>query len=95
MTDFGALIQSLGEHAVDAIGKPNLEQLTVHGDVANESAEVEICLIDNTWDEQTRVIDLMIDLRLMFMDEISVSYRFTELDSCSAAVARRSQFAYA
>lgn len=84
MDAFPALVQSLGEHAVAYIGKERLLALNVFGDPTDMSAEVEIYLRDNSWDEQTRAIDLMIELREMYLDELAISYRFAERDSETA-----------
>lgn len=92
MDDFEALISSLGEHSVDYIGKDNLRQLAVFGDPGNLSARIEICLEENSWAEQTRAIDRMLELRRMFLDEISIDYAFLNEDSCSSTVAERSDY---
>lgn len=80
MEDFPALIHSIGEHAVSYIGRQNLAALSVAGDRVNGSAHIEIVLQDNSWTQQSRAIDKMIELRAMFMDEISLSYSFSGAD---------------
>lgn len=88
-------MNSLGEHAVSYIGGNALRALTVTGDPQSMSARVEICLIENTWAEQTRVIDKMIDLRTMFLNELSIDYVFVDEDQSTADATKRSDYSYA
>lgn len=90
MEAFPALVQSFGELCLTYIGKENLSRLYVYADEGNGSIYVEIFLADNTWDEQARTIDKMIELREMFLDELAVDYRFVIEDSSTveAATAR-------
>jgi hypothetical protein len=95
--DFQALMHSLGEHAVDYIGKDSLRRLDVFGDEADGAAYIEICLEENSWDERSRAIDKMLEIREMFLDEVSIEYRFIDEDSSTveAAVARGPAFCMA
>lgn len=95
MDDFEALIHSLGEHSVDYIGKDRLRQLVVFGDALSETARIEICLTENTWSEQTRVIERMLELRAMFLDELSLDYLFVDEDNCTRTAAERSDYCFA
>lgn len=97
MEEFEALITSLGEHLVDYIGREHLQRLDVYGDEADGSAHIEVFLTENTWIQQSAVIDKMIELRAMFMDELAIDYRFAEVDSAtaSAASARHTAFSLA
>lgn len=78
MDDFRVLVQSVGEQIVDGIGRDRLERVAVVGDDRISTAEVEITLSDNSWDEQQRAIDKMIDVRGMFLGEVSISYCFLD-----------------
>lgn len=95
MDEFGALVHSLGEHIVDYIGKDHLSRLYIYGDESDASAFVEIFLENDTWEEQTRAVDKMIELRQMFLDDVSIDYRFLDADTDAeeAANARRVDFA--
>lgn len=95
MDEFEAVIHSLGEHAVDYLGKDQLRQLAVFGDPLTGSARIEIVLAENSWDEQTRAIDKMLELRLMFLEELSFEYDFLSEDSCTPVMAERSDYSYA
>ncbi len=95
MDEFEATITSLGEHAVDYIGRQNLRQLAVFGDHHNSSADIQICLAVNDWASQTAAIDKMIELRAMFISELSIQYHFIEEDNYTPTAATRSDFTYA
>jgi hypothetical protein len=97
MDEFDALISSLGESIVAYVGRDNLRRLDVFGDEDDSTARVEICLEDNSWGQQSHAIDKMIELRAMFLDELSLEYRFVEEDrsTASSAHARHSQFSLA
>lgn len=97
MNEFAALISSLGESAVAYIGKDHLHRLDVYSDPTDGTAFLEIFLQDDSWAEQSRAIDKMIEIRGMFMDELSIEYRFVEEDSSTAesAAARETAFSMA
>lgn len=95
MNDFEAIIASLGEHSVDYLGRDSLSQLVVRCDSIGESARIEIWLTRNTWDEQSRAVSRMPEIRRMFLDEISIDYVFMSEDAETEDAASRSDFAYA
>lgn len=76
MNEFDAVVHSLGEHLVDGIGKEHLTHVLVSPDELTATAEVTIVLSERTWAEQERAIDKIVDLREMFLEEISFDYRF-------------------
>lgn len=82
MDEFGALVHSLGEHAVSYIRRENLKQLEIMADPMAGAAHIEICLSDDNWAAQSAAIDKMIELREMFLDEISIDYVFVDRESC-------------
>ncbi len=89
--DFQALISSLGESTVAYLGKGNLDSLSVFGDPVDMTASIEICLRENSWERQSAAIDTMLDIRGMFLDEVSLSYRFVTPDSSSGEALRARQ----
>lgn len=97
MEDFQALVTSLGESTVTYLGKDNLLRLDVFADEIDMTAHIEIFLRDDSWAEQSRAIDKMIELREMFIEDISIGYRFSACDTSTseAAHARRSSFSMA
>ena len=94
MNEFEALIHSLGEHLVITLGRDNLRRLDVFGDATDEAAYVEIVLADQSWASMSDAVDKMIEVREMFIDEISLDYRFASEDSetRASAQARRSDY---
>ncbi|WP_340539424.1 hypothetical protein [Nocardioides sp. GXZ039] len=84
MDDFQALISSLGESVVTYVGKDRLQSLYVFGDPGDMAAAIELGLAENTWEFQQHAIDKLIEIREMFLDEVSISYRFVTPDSSSA-----------
>lgn len=95
MDQHEALVNSLGEHCVDYIGKGNLSRLTIALDHANGVAHVEICLQDDSWTAREKAIDAMVDVRLMFLDEVSVDYAFADNTSCGELSEAPVEYAYA
>lgn len=91
MDDFQALISSLGESTVAYIGKDVLDSLSVFGDPVDMTASIEICLRENSWERQSAAIDTMLEIRAMFLDEVSLSYRFVTPDSSSVEALRARQ----
>lgn len=83
MDDFDALVHSLGEHSVSYLRRDlKLAQLSVFGDQLTGSAFVEIVLSHPTWEERGTAIDRMIEIREMFLDEISISYAIHDDEDC-------------
>jgi len=98
MRPFQALLQSLLEQCVDYIRRDvDLEALRVTGDELSESAHVEIVLARDTWEQQQRAIDHMVDVRLMFIDDLSLDYVFLRHEDWLRSVAdsNRADFVFA
>lgn len=96
MSDFDATIHSLGEHLVDYIGRDHLQQLTVTGREPFGEADVEICLQEDTWEEQSWAIDRVLAVREMFLNELSITYRFISPGGCEQPRnSKRTDFALA
>lgn len=88
MDAFPATVRSLGETVVAWIGKDHLSRLEVYPDEADGAASVVVYLSDNdSWEEHSRAIDKMIEIRGMFMDDLAIDYRFAELDDETLAAA--------
>lgn len=94
MDDSEALVHSLGEHCVDYIGKHNLRQLTATFDHMNGVAHVEICLANDSWSARESAIDKMIEVRQMFLDEVSVDYAFSGEGACIDVESSQVEYAY-
>ena len=96
VNEFEATIHSLGEHVVDTLGRDNLDQVLVSADELTETAEITISLRRPTWAEQSRAIDRMVELRLLFMDDLSFDYRFVDTgDVTHASTTKAAQLSFA
>ncbi len=98
MNPFQALIRSLLEHYVEYIARDvDLRALRVTGDELTASAHVEIVLGKDTWDGQQRAIDHMIEVRAMFIDDVSLDYVFVNMEDWQHADAHgaAAQFVFA
>lgn len=95
MDDHEALVTSLGEHCVDYIGKNNIRQLSASFDSVNGIAHVEICLDNDSWSARETAIDKMIEVRSMFLDEVSVDYAFSDEGACVETEKTQAEYTYA
>lgn len=82
MNEFEALIHSLGENVFDYLrsARIGMTRLTVESDELTETAHVVIQLEQRTWDVESRAIETLLELREMFLDDISFDYEFIESD---------------
>lgn len=77
-----ALYRSLLESVVDYVGKENVRQVVVHADPHDGSAQVEICLEDESFERFEYAVERMGEVRSMFMHELSVEYVLLIGDAC-------------
>ncbi|MEO8527691.1 MAG: hypothetical protein ABI435_01290 [Pseudolysinimonas sp.] len=94
--DVRALVSSIGEHAVNMIGKENLLGLEVFLDKEELSAEITVSLRDNTDESQREAIAALFGVEELFYDEAVLSFQFVD-DIAAKGDARvaRAQFSYA
>lgn len=99
MTDTEAtrvLVTSIGENAVDLIGRENLVGLQVYLDPVDESAEVTVSLRDNSEEAQREAIIALLDVEELFYDEATISFHFVDdLGAKGDHRVARAQFSYA
>lgn len=89
MEPFRVVVDALGNYALSFI--PDVHLVRVYSDEVDRTAHLEICLHDESWERQSAAIDAMIEIRAMYMDELSISYEFdTETDGELAASGRSS-----
>ena len=94
METFDVVIRSLGESSIVYI--PGVHLVRIFADETDRTAHMEICLHDSSWAGREAAIDSLVDLRGMFIDDLSLSYTFsTETDSelSDAARSRSAVFA--
>lgn len=82
MTEFEALVNSLGEQLVDYIGKSNLRRLSLQIDEASLSTNAEVCLRSEDFDVVMHAIEKIGEVRSMFMDELSFEYVLRGPEDC-------------
>ena len=81
MNEFEALGSSLLQQVVAYIGEDHLQSVRVLLDDHDSSADVAIGLRNDVWEEQSRAIDKMIEIREMFMDEVAMEYHFVRAET--------------
>jgi len=76
---FEVIIDALGSYAVSFI--PDVHLVRIYSDDQDRTAHLEICLHDGSWERQSAAIDSMVEIRAMYLNELSISYEFdTETD---------------
>jgi hypothetical protein len=90
--DFDVIIDSLGNMALSWV--PQVHSVRIYPDAEQGTATVEICLRTDDWRVQEAAVDKMVELRGMFIDDLSMDYRFTDgAADCSAEVPGARQYA--
>lgn len=74
--EFEALGQSVLAQVVAYIGETNLRSAAVTGHLQSLCVEVELQLRKDTWEAQSQAIDKMIEVRELFLGEVSLDYWF-------------------
>ena len=99
MDENQVLTQSIGEHALTAIGREHVHTLTVTFDARDASCVIAFVLEDNSDAEQLRAIDRLLDVQMLFMDEASIEFRIDDVTDAHEAADRHSisqrQYSYA
>ena len=72
------LTRSIGETAVDAIGRDHLRSLSVLFDARDASCTITFSLSNNGDEEQLRALDRLVDIQLMFVDEASIEIQIED-----------------
>jgi len=94
--EVSALTQSIGEHAVAAIGAKHLSELSVVVNPFDCSARVVVALQENTEKEQRRALEKLFDVQDLFFDEVSMSFAFgSDIDLPTAHLAGARQYSFA
>lgn len=72
------LTRSIGESAVDVIGRDHLSSLTVLFDARDASCTISFTLNDNSDQEQLRALDRLVDIQMMFIEEASIEIQIED-----------------
>lgn len=73
--EFDVIIDSLGNMTLSWV--PQAESVCIYPDAEQGTAVVEICLSTDDWQVHEAAVDKMVELRGMFIDDLSMDYRFT------------------
>jgi hypothetical protein len=91
------LIDSLGNQCIAYLGRADVEKVDIRSQAAEGSAHIEITLRKDSWDNRSLAVETMVDIREMFMDDLSFDYRFVDGDEATqegpSPVDRVAQFA--
>ncbi len=90
--DFDVIIDSLGNMTLSWV--PEAESVRIYPDAELGTATVEVCLRTDDWRVHEAAVDKMVELRGLFIDELSMDYRFTDgAADCAAERPGARQFA--
>lgn len=78
MTEFEAAIDSLGIWSVNNL--PGVDFVRLTADESDRTVDMEIRLTHDTWDAREEVIERMIDVRVMYMSDFAIAYKFIAID---------------
>ncbi|MEV7692483.1 hypothetical protein AB0N73_04030 [Microbacterium sp. NPDC089189] len=71
--EVSALTQSIGEHAVQAIGRKHLSALSVVVNPIDMTARIAVSLRDSNAKEQARAFEKFFDVQDLFFDDVSMT----------------------
>lgn len=83
MDDFQATIHSLLEQVKVYVGTQHLRRVVVESREGSGIATVYMVLRDETWAEQERAIDKMLEVQSIFLNDIGVEYFFRDAVAAS------------
>lgn len=78
MTEFEAAIDSLGIWSVNNL--PGVEFVRLTADESDRTVDMELRLTRDTWNAREEVIERMIEVRVMYLNDFSIAYRFIGID---------------
>lgn len=93
-SDFGVLIQSLGETVVGYLKPLGLRGLRIEGDEAVGAARLTVCLTGDTWQRRGDALEKLLAIRLMFIDELALEFSFDDEDAGCASGVREPDFQF-
>ncbi len=93
--DFRVLIESLGETAVGYLKPLGLRSLTIEGDEAAGTARLAVCLSGDTWRLRGEALEKLVEIRLMFIDELALEFTFADKASACTEGVRQPDYQFA
>lgn len=95
MDDFQALITALLEQVKSYVGIDHLSRVVVESRKESGLATVYIVLRDESWAEQERAIDKMLEVQALYLDDIGVEYYFRDAEPAQDPHVAATQYAAA
>lgn len=93
-----ALTQSIGEHAVQALGRKHISELSIVVNSNDMSARIVVALRDNTDAEQRRALEKLFEVQELFFDDVSMTFGFgvdLDMPGVDAGLGASRQFSFA
>jgi hypothetical protein len=95
--DWDVLIDSLGNQCIAYLGRADVEKVDIWSQAAEGSAHIQITLGKDSWENRGLAVETMVEIREMFIDDLSFDYGFADGDEASqdgpSPVDRVAQFA--
>ncbi|MEV8269169.1 hypothetical protein AB0P19_02405 [Microbacterium oleivorans] len=95
MDEAQALVTSIGEFTLDALGRDRLNGLWVSLDPRTARGDVVVALADNSDAEQKAVLLELFDVEAVYMDEVVLTFRFVDGPDAIESDARQTTPIYA
>lgn len=96
MDDLQILTQSIGEYAVDTVGRENIRGLQVVMNPVDQTAQIAVVLADDSDESQKAALRALFDVEAVYLDEAVLSFAFVDdLEQADAAFAARQVYSYA
>lgn len=95
MDDAQALVTSIGEFTLDALGRERLNGMWVTLDPRTSRGDVLIALADNSDAEQKAVLLELFDVEAVYLDEAVLTFRFVDGPDAVASDAHQATPIYA
>jgi hypothetical protein len=96
MSELQALTTSIGEYALDVIGRNSVEALQIVMEQIDHVGKVTIALSDNSDEEQKRVLRDLFSIEDVYFDEAALTFTFVDgPDAIREPAGAVPQFSYA
>ena len=90
-----ALTQSIGEHAVQAIGREHLAALAVVVNPIDLTARITVGLRENSDYEQQRALEALFEVQELFFEDASMTFGFGVDDGLPTEGSTQRQYQFA
>ena len=78
--DWDVVIESLGTSCLGYLGSADVRGVRIWLQPLEGSAHIEIALGDDSVENRSRAVEAMVDVRELFIDDLSFDYRFVSAD---------------